>query len=408
MPRRALVLAILAALVGDCSEAPGPPDTPGAGPDAPTPEPPVPVPSVSIQPTSASMVVGETVQLTATVAPSSDAGFTWASSEPEVAAVSNSGLVEGLAQGAATVTATTADASGSAAVTITEAPAPPAPPPQPPPPPPPGPPPTPPPAAGVALVGAGDIAGCSTDGDEATAELLDGFPDATVFTLGDNAYDNGTASQYANCYGPSWGRHKARTRPSPGNHDYHTPGASGYFGYFGATAGDPERGYYSYDLGEWHIIALNSNVSMAPGSAQEQWLRTDLAEHPAQCTLAYWHHPRFSSAKHGNSSAVRPLWEALYEAGADLVLSAHDHSYERFGPQTPSGSSDPVRGIRQFVVGTGGRSHYALESRQPNSEVFDESAFGVLKLTLSATGYAWEFVPIAGASFHDAGTGQCH
>jgi hypothetical protein len=258
------------------------------------------------------------------------------------------------------------------------------------------------------MVGAGDIAACSSDGDEATAELLDRFPDATVFTLGDNAYDDGTASQFADCYGPSWGRHKARTRPSPGNHDYHTSGASGYFGYFGALAGESERGYYSYDLGEWHLIALNSNIGMAAGSAQEQWLRADLATNTKQCTLAYWHHARFSSAKHGNSSAVLPLWEALYEAGADLVLSGHDHSYERFAPQTPSGGADPIRGIRQFVVGTGGRSHYALESRQLNSEAFDDMSFGVLKLTLSATGYAWEFVPAAGANFRDAGTGQCH
>jgi hypothetical protein len=261
---------------------------------------------------------------------------------------------------------------------------------------------------GVTLVGAGDIAACSSDGDEATAALLDGFPDATVFTLGDNAYGSGTAAQFADCYGPSWGRHKARTRPAAGNHDYRRSSASGYFGYFGALAGDPERGYYSYDLGEWHIIALNSNIGMAAGSVQEQWLRADLAANPRHCTLAYWHHARFSSARHGNATAVRPLWDALYEAGADLVLSAHDHSYERFAPQTPGGGADPARGIRQFVVGTGGRSHYVLRSRQPNSEVFDDTSFGVLKLTLSEGEYAWEFVPVAGASFTDAGTGQCH
>jgi hypothetical protein len=272
----------------------------------------------------------------------------------------------------------------------------------------PQPPPATPLTSSVTIVGAGDIAGCSTSGDEETARLLDEFPEATVFTLGDNAYPDGTASQFANCYGPSWGHHKARTRPSPGNHDYDASGASGYFGYFGASAGDPGKGYYSYDLGDWHIISLNSNVSMSAGSAQEKWLRADLAANPKQCTLAHWHHPRFSSAKHGNSSSTQPLWQALYDAGADVVLAAHDHSYERFAPQTPGGAADPIRGIRSFVVGTGGRSHSALNSRQLNSEVFDQSTFGVLRLTLFASGYAWEFVPVAGANFTDSGTGQCH
>ena len=210
------------------------------------------------------------------------------------------------------------------------------------------------------LVGAGDIASCGSSGDEATAALLAGI-DGTVFTLGDNVYDSGTAAEFATCYDPSWGRYRARTSPAPGNHDYVTANAAGYFGYFGAAAGDPSTGYYAYDLGGWRVVAINSNCAAVggcqAGSAQERWLRADLAAHPAACTLAYWHHPRFNSGEHGNSAEMQPIWQALYDAGAEVVLSGHDHHYERFAPQAPDGSSDPQRGIREFVVGTGGRSH---------------------------------------------------
>jgi calcineurin-like phosphoesterase family protein len=277
--------------------------------------------------------------------------------------------------------------SGTSAVTVTSAP---------------------PSGGSVVLLAAGDISSCSSSGDETTATLLDGLA-GTVATLGDNVYPDGTASQFANCYAPTWGRHKARTRPSPGNHDYHTSGASAYYSYFGANAGPSGRGYYSYDLGSWHIVSLNSNVSMSTGSAQEQWLRADLAASTKQCTLAYWHHPRFSSGtNHGNFSAAQPIWQALYDYNADVVLSGHEHNYERFAPQTATGSADPVRGIREFVVGTGGVGHYTGHTAIANSQVFNGTTFGVLKLTLAASSYSWQFLPVAGQSFTDSGTGLCH
>ena len=263
------------------------------------------------------------------------------------------------------------------------------------------------------VIAAGDIASCLSSGDEATADLLDGIP-GTVITLGDNAYDSGTLSEYTDCYGPSWGRHKARTKPSPGNHEYDTPGAVGYYGYFGAAAGDSAKGYYSYDLGTWHVVVLNTTlgcttIGCAPGSAQERWLRADLAAHDNVCTLAYWHHPRFNSgASYGNNTAVAPFWDALYELGADVVLNGHEHVYERFAPQTPAAVADAARGVRQFTVGTGGRSYRQFGDVQPNSEVREGRTFGVLKLTLRATSYDWQFVPVAGATFTDSGTGKCH
>ena len=257
------------------------------------------------------------------------------------------------------------------------------------------------------LVGAGDIASCRYDHDEATAKLLDSIP-GTVFTTGDNAYPNGTPDQFARCYGPTWGRHKTRTRPSPGNHDYRTPRAPAYFAYFGAQAGDSGKGYYSYDLGSWHIISLNSSALMVAGSPQERWLRADLAAHPAKCTLAYWHHPRFSSGEHGSARASEPLWNALYDANADVVLNGHDHTYERFAPQTPRGVRDTARGIREFVVGTGGAGFYEFSIVRANSEVRHNRTHGVIKLTLRENGYDWEFVPVAGGRFRDSGSGKCH
>jgi hypothetical protein len=257
------------------------------------------------------------------------------------------------------------------------------------------------------LVGAGDIGDCSDDHDEATAALLDGIP-GTVFTTGDNAYPDGTLSDFMNCYEPSWGRHKARTFPSPGNHDYNTEGAAGYYSYFGAAAGEPDKGYYSYDLGAWHIIVLNSNIGVSAGSEQEQWLRADLAAHPVACTLAYWHHPRFSSGVlHGSNVRMQPLWQALYDHGADVVLAGHEHNYERFAPQDPQGVADPVRGIRQFVVGSGGRSHYSITNSIANSEVHNTDTYGVLKLVLHSYSYSWEFIPEAGEIFADSGTAPC-
>jgi hypothetical protein len=259
------------------------------------------------------------------------------------------------------------------------------------------------------LVGAGDIASCSSSGDEATSNILDGIT-GTVITLGDNAYDTGMASEFANCYDPSWGRHKSRTRPVAGNHEYHSSGASGYYTYFGTAAGDPSKGYYSYDLGAWHILALNSNIPMEPDSAQERWLRSDLEAHPTKCTLAYWHHPRFSSGSgHGSSTASQPLWQALYDANADVILVGHEHNYERFVPQDPDGRADPLQGIREFVVGTGGKSHYGFGTILPTSDVRNADTNGVLKLTLHPTGYDFEFVPEAGKTFVDKATNlSCH
>lgn len=272
--------------------------------------------------------------------------------------------------------------------------------------------PTSPPApAGVTLVGAGDIASCNSKGDEKTAALLDGI-EGTIFTTGDNVYDDGTAAEFATCYDPSWGRHRERTRPAPGNHDFHTAGGKPYFDYFGDLAGEPGAGYYAYDLGTWRIYALNSNCAAiggcAAGSAQQTWLRADLAAHPRACVLAYWHHPLFSSAEHGNNPIVRPLFRALYKAGAELVLGGHDHTYERFAPQAPNGDADPTGGIVEIVVGTGGRSHYGFPGVLPNSLVRNGTTYGVLKLTLGEGNYTFEFVPVAGKSFSDSGSGTCH
>jgi hypothetical protein len=200
----------------------------------------------------------------------------------------------------------------------------------------------------------------------------------------------------------------------PGNHDYHTSGASGYFGYFGGAAGDPSKGYYSFDLGGWHVIVLNTSdgcatISCAAGSPQEQWLKADLAAHPAQCTLAMWHQPRFNSgAEHGNDTDVAPFWNDLYAAGADVILNGHEHVYERFAPQDPEGRGDPQRGIREFVVGTGGAPLYAFLPPEPNDRVRNAETHGVIKLTLHPDGYDWRFVPVAGESFTDSGSGECH
>jgi hypothetical protein len=257
------------------------------------------------------------------------------------------------------------------------------------------------------LVGAGDIA-TEGPGDDATAALLDGIA-GTVFTTGDNVYDSGTEAEYARWYEPTWGRHRSRTRPSPGNHDYLTAGAAAYFQYFGNTAGIPGQGYYSYELGSWHIVALNSNIAMSAGSAQERWLRADLARHPTRCTLAYWHHPLFTSGKnHPPSPATRPLYQALYDLGADVVVWGHNHQYERFAPQDPAGRRDPDHGLRAFVAGTGGASHYGFGPVRANSEARNGDTFGVLAFTLHTDGYDWRFVPEAGLSYTDSGAGTCH
>jgi len=327
---------------------------------------------------------GDTMRLHAVLVDSSGAPrrvpVTWLSADRAIAAVDSAGLVTGRDAGVATITATAGPLTSRAVVAVEPA----------------------------VLLGAGDIASCTSFGDEATAALLDTLA-GIVFTLGDNVYPDGRPRAYQECYDESWGRHRARTRPVPGNHDYHTAGASGYFGYFGTLAGDSGRGYYSYDVGTWHIVALNSNVPMNPGSREERWLRADLAAHPALCTLAYWHHPRFSSGTtHGSTPATQPLWQALYDAGADVVVSGHEHSYERFAPQTPTGEYDAERGIREFVVGTGGASHFPFGRPLANSERRDNATYGVLRLTLKPGGYDWRFIPAAAGEFTDWGSGSCH
>jgi acid phosphatase type 7 len=262
------------------------------------------------------------------------------------------------------------------------------------------------------VVAAGDIAACFKKGDEATARLIGGI-DGTVLALGDNAYPDGSAEDFDECYDPTWGRFKDRTKPAPGNHEYHTPGAQGYFDYFGKTAGDPDEGYYSYDLGAWHVLALNSNCEEVGGcdadSPQVRWLKADLDKNGKFCTLAYFHDPLFTSGKYRpGSREVKPLWETLYATGADVVLNAHDHNYQRFAPQDPSGKADPERGIREFVVGTGGKSHYPILYPIANSEVHNDDTYGVLELTLRPEGYDWEFVPVEGARFTDSGSARCH
>jgi hypothetical protein len=261
------------------------------------------------------------------------------------------------------------------------------------------------------LVAAGDITSCAVTDDSGTATLVESIP-GTVATLGDEAYDTGSTREFTRCYDPTWGAVLDRTRPVPGNHEYLTPRAAGYFSYFGLRAGDPKVGYYGYDLGSWRVYALNSNCADIGGcdasSAEVAWLKADLAAHPAQCVLAYWHHPRFSSGEHGSNTFVAGLWNALYAAGAEIVLNGHDHDYERFAPLSDAGIVDEPTGIVEFVVGTGGRSHYPFFSILPTSRVRNNTTFGVLDLTLSPGGWSSTFVPVAGKTFTDAASGTCH
>jgi hypothetical protein len=269
------------------------------------------------------------------------------------------------------------------------------------------------PTVSVTLVGAGDIATCSSNNDAATALLLDAIVGTdgargTVFTVGDNAYSSGTATEYSKCYQPTWGRHKANTRPIPGDRDYSTSGASGYFGYFGAAAGEVGKGYYSYDIGEWHVVMLNSAISTTATAPQTAWLKADLAANAGACVIAVWHQAMFSSSSSSVRTAVKPLWEVLYQAGADVIVSAQYRNYERFAPQTPAGAADAAYGIRQFVVGTGGSGSQSFGTIRANSEARNAGTYGVLKLTLGSGNYEWEFVPVAGKTYTDRGTGTCH
>jgi hypothetical protein len=242
--------------------------------------------------------------------------------------------------------------------------------------------------------------------------LLDGIG-GTVFTAGDNAYEDGTMDEFAECYGPTWGRHKDRTRPAAGNHDYQTRDATGYKAYFGSAAVNADGDtWYSFELGTWHVIVLDSNCravnGCVDGSKQGQWLTQDLAASKAGCTLAIWHHPRFSSGdEHGNDPQVDPFWRQLYAAGADVVINGHDHDYERFAPQSPDAVEDRARGIREFVVGTGGAELRGFDTPVANSELRVAVTPGVIKLTLHDGSYEWTWIPASG-TVTDSGSGPCH
>jgi hypothetical protein len=259
------------------------------------------------------------------------------------------------------------------------------------------------------LVGAGDIGVCGSSASAATAAVIDGI-DGTVMTLGDNAYPDGSDANYASCYDPTWGHLKPRTRPVAGNHEYVTESGRPYYDYFGDAAGPRSKGWYSYDQAGWHIVVLNSNVDMSTSSEQLTWLRSDLAAHPTVCTLAIWHHPRFSSGEYAPGVAsVADAWNTLYDAGVDVVLNGHEHYYERFAPMNRIGTPDPT-GMRAFTVGTGGaplRPPPTGTARWPTSEVLRSDTYGVISLTLSPTAYDWDFHPVAGKTFTDHGTGTC-
>jgi hypothetical protein len=273
----------------------------------------------------------------------------------------------------------------------------------------------PPPLPAEVILAAGNIAKCTTTSDDSTASLLDNLP-GTVFALGDMAFPDGSAEAYANCYEPSWGRHKARTYALLGNHEYDTGTAGASFDYFGNRVGPRDRGYYSFELGNWHVVVLNVNDftvdSLTPfaGTDQDRWLQADLAANSKQCTLAMWHSPRFfSSDTLGWTSSVyvKPVWERLYAGGVDVVLNGQQHHYEHFAPLNPAGARDDKKGIRQFNVGTGGESSEMPIAIAEHSEALTD-AFGVLKLTLDYGTYSWEFIPVVPGQFSDAGTGTCH
>ena len=273
-------------------------------------------------------------------------------------------------------------------------------------------------ATTVTVAAAGDIACAAAEPVtpkacqmSAAADLIEAADVDAVLALGDLQYPKGALEDFKTSYDATWGRFKATTYPVPGNHEYYTADAAGYFAYFGDRAGDPQKGYYSFDLGAWHIVALNSNCDAVGGcsetSPQGEWLKQDLLAHPARCTLAFWHSARFSSGPHGSHAEFRDLWRLLARAGAEVVLNAHDHLYERLAPQTNNAQPSPA-GIREFVVGTGGSSHYPALLPAPNREAISADTYGVLFLTLAPGSYSWEFRGVPGSTFQDAGSGTCH
>ncbi|MEW5943971.1 MAG: metallophosphoesterase [Pseudomonadota bacterium] len=256
------------------------------------------------------------------------------------------------------------------------------------------------------LLAAGDIAQCGVPGAALTAALIEKTP-GVVLAVGDLAYPKGSSRDFERCFAPTWGKFKERILPAPGNHEYLTPGAAGYFEYFGNRAGEAGKSFYSVDLGQWHIVSLDSNIDAGPGSDQLRWLEQDLAESRHACVLAFWHHPRFSSGRHGNNAGMAAAWKALYERGASVVISGHDHNYERFAPLDATGRPDAARGIRSFVVGSGGAKLYDFGVRDESSEAWNGSSWGVLKLSLYPDRYTWEFVPAGEGKFRDSGSGRC-
>ena len=256
------------------------------------------------------------------------------------------------------------------------------------------------------LVGAGDIGDCDSEGAGQTAALLDSIR-GTIFVAGDAGYASGkNPDPMVTCYDPTWGRHRARTRPTPGNHEYNRGGPARYFEYFGKAAGDPSKGYYSYDLGTWHVLALNTTLPTAPGSGQDAWIRRDLEASLGKCTVAYMHHPAFSSGPHDEQQDVRPLWSTLASYGVSVAIAGHDHIYERFERLDAAGEPD-AKGVRQFVVGTGGARRYRIEALRAGSEAHSSENFGLLKLSLLKDRYRWEFIPVDATGFEDRGEESC-
>lgn len=269
-------------------------------------------------------------------------------------------------------------------------------------------PPPPPTGTGIPqLIGAGDIVVCGSSAHVATAALIRPYPDATVFTAGDNVYPNGHPNDWRNCYDPWWGEFKDRTRPGIGNHDYETQNAKPYFDYWGDRAGPRDAGYYTYTLGEWRIIALNSEIDTRPGSAQYVWLQNELTVNQERCTAAIWHKPLYSSGVNGPNPHMRDVYRLLYNANADLVINGHDHNYEVFHPQDADGRRDDARGLRQFVVGTGGVALTNFPRTAPNS-AYREQVQGVILFELRSGSYNWQFISPQPPQFRDSGTGACH
>jgi calcineurin-like phosphoesterase family protein len=269
----------------------------------------------------------------------------------------------------------------------------------------------------VVLIGAGDVADglgfANLPHAFATAALIEAYPSATVFVAGDTAYNHGTDEEFLIAYDPTWGRFRQRTIPVVGNHEYGVQRGIGYYNYFGPLAGNPVQGYYSLNLGAWHIVVLNSNcnvVGCSAGGAQETWLKNDLATNTTACTLAFWHEPLYtSSTEVSPATDTQPLWADLYNSNAELVVSGHAHDYERFAPQDANGNLDLTRGIIEIVAGTGGDGLFPLSTTPaPNEVVRDNSTYGVLKLTLHATSFDFQFIPVAGSTFTDSGTEACH